>query len=130
MLETSTVKVAVTAEGTDLNSSVAPHFARARYFLVFDLGSKESIVRSNTDLQLISHLAGTQAAGSLVSLEVDAVLTMNIGPRAYTTLKSAGVRVLQAKPGSVGETIDLYQDGQLMELSGPNVEEYWSQQGG
>jgi predicted Fe-Mo cluster-binding NifX family protein len=123
------MRVAATAEGTDLDSSVALHFARARYFLVVDLGGKESIVRSNTDLQRIPHLAGTQAAGLLIRLEVDAVFTMNIGPRAYATLKSAGVRVLQARAASVGEMIDLYQAGQLAELTGPNVEEHWSQQG-
>lgn len=122
------MKVAVAAEGTDFDALVAHHFARARYFLVVDLDSNDSIVRSNTDLQQVSRLAGTQAAGSLISLGIDAVLTLNIGPKAYKTFKSAGVRVLQARTGSVGQTIDLYRADQLVEFTGPNVEEYRQQQ--
>jgi predicted Fe-Mo cluster-binding NifX family protein len=57
---------------------------------------------------------------------VDAVITMNIGPKAFATFKSADVRVFQAKPGTVGETVDQFQAGQLVEFAGPNVEEYWT----
>lgn len=122
------MKVAVAAEGTDFDALVAHHFARARYFLVVDLDNDNSIIRSNTDLQQVSRLAGTQAAGSLISVGIDAVLTLHIGPKAYKTFQSAGVRVLQAKPGSVGKTIDLCRAGQLVEFTAPDVEEYWQQQ--
>lgn len=121
------MKVAVTAEGTDLHSPVGPPFVRARYFVVIDVDTIASSFRDNTDLQQTTYPAGTQAAGSLISLDVQTVVTANIGPRALATWSSAGVRVFQAKPGSVGEAIDMFQAGHLAELSGPSVEEYWPQ---
>ena len=121
------MKIAVTAEGTDLSSPVGPHFARARYFFVVDIDTSAFSFRNNTDLQQTTYLAGTQAAGSLISLGVQTVIATNIGPKAFATLSSAGVRVFQAKPDSVGEAIDMFRAGQLVELSGPSVEEHWPQ---
>lgn len=119
------MKIAVAAEGAYRDSPVDSHFARTRYFLVVDLASDAADVRNNTDLQKIPFLAGTQAAGTLISLGIDAVITANIGPKAFVTFKSAGIKVLQAKSGTVGENLDLFEAGQLVEFAGPNVEERW-----
>ena len=119
------MKIAVTADGTDLNSPIDSHFARTRYFLVVDFASDVTDVRNNTALQRAQFLAGTQAAGTLISLGIDTVITANIGPKAFVTFKSAGIKVLQAKPGTVGENLDLFEAGQLAEFAGPNVEESW-----
>ena len=121
------MRIAVTGEGTDRNSQVDPHFARARYFLVVELGGDFADFRNNSDLQKTRFLAGTQAAGSLISQGIDAVITMNIGPKAYATFRASGVRVFQARHGTVDENIKLFQASQLKELIGPNVEEYWTQ---
>lgn len=99
------MKVAVTAQGKDRNSRVDPHFARARYFLVVDIDNDALDVYRNVGLRQTLHLAGTQAAGSLISLGVQAVITEHIGPRAFGTLRSAGVQVFQAHPGTVAEAI-------------------------
>lgn len=119
------MKVAATAERTDCSSPIDPHFARTRYFLIIDLGSNASAVRDKTDLQRLQFLAGTQAASSLISLGVDAVITMKIGPKAFATFKSAGVQVFQARPGTVAGVIELFQAGRLQEFAGHSVEEYW-----
>ncbi len=125
--EIRAMKVAVPAEGTDCSSPIDPLFARARRFLIIDLGNDLSTVRCDPGLQRTPHLAGTQASGLLISMDVDAVITMNIGPRAFATFKSANVRVFQAESGTVGETVDRFQAGQLVEFTVPNVEEYWTQ---
>ena len=121
------MKVAVTAKGKDLSSPVDSHFARARYFLIVDIDSSVFTIRNNIDLQQILYLAGTQAAGSLIGLGVQVVITANIGPKAFATLKSARVRIFQAKSGDVAEVLDQFQAGQLVELANANVEEYWPQ---
>jgi len=121
------MKVAVTAQGKDRTSKVDPHFARARYFLVVDIGNDALAVYSNAGFRQTPHLAGTQAAGRLMSLGVQAVITAGIGPKAFATFKSAGVRVFQAPPGTVAEAIDSFQDGALVELSGANAQEHWPQ---
>jgi len=119
------MKLAVAAEGNDRNSPVDPHFARARCFLVVDMSSGESTVCNNVDLQQTMHLAGSQAAGMLISLGVRAVVAGHIGPRAFATFKSAGVRVFQAAAGTVAEAIESFRDGILVELTGANAEEHW-----
>ena len=121
------MKVAITAEGKDFGSKLDPHFARARYFLVVDIDHGTLSVCSNVDFQRTPHLAGTQAAGALISLGVQAAIVGHIGPKAFATFKSAGVRVFQASSGTVAEAVDSFRNGLLVELSGPNADEHWPQ---
>jgi len=119
------MKVAVTAQGEDRNSRVDPHFARARCFLVVDIDHDALSVCNNTGLRQTAHLAGTQAAGALISRGIQAAIVGHIGPKAFTTFKAAGVRVFHAPAGTVAEAIDSFQNGTLVELSGANAEEHW-----
>jgi predicted Fe-Mo cluster-binding NifX family protein len=121
------MKVAVTAQGKDRRSKLDPHFARARYFLVVDIDQHTLSVCHNIGFRQTAHLAGTQAAGALISLGVQAAIVGHIGPKAFATFKSAGVRVFQAPAGTVAEAIDSFRDGLLVELSGANAEEHWPQ---
>lgn len=87
----------------------------------------ELAVRSNAGFGQTAHLAGTQAAGTLISLGGRAVIVGHIGPKAFATLQSAGVRVFRAAEGTVGEAIDSFQAGALVGLSGADAEEHWPQ---
>jgi predicted Fe-Mo cluster-binding NifX family protein len=121
------MKVAITAQGKDRSAAVDTHFARARCFLVVDIDHATLAVCSNVGFRQTAHLAGTQAAGALISLGVQAAIVGHIGPKAFATFKSAGVRVFHAPAGTVAEAIDSFQDGTLVELSGANAEEHWPQ---
>jgi len=123
------MKVAITAQGKDRRAKVDPHFARARYFLVLDIDHDTLSVCNNTGFRQTAHLAGTQAAGALISLGVQAAIVGHIGPKAFATFKSAGVRVFHASAGTVAEAIDSFPNGTLVELSGANAEEHWPQPG-
>ncbi len=52
---------------------------------------------------------------------------MNIGPKAFATFHSAGVRVYRAVSGTVEDALGLLVSGQLAEFVGPNVAENWQQ---
>ena len=119
------MKVAVSAQGEDRTSRVDFHFARARYFLVVDTDDEALAVRSNIGYRQTAHLAGTQAAGALISLGIQVAIVGHIGPKAFATFKSAGVRVFRAPPGTVAEAIESFQDGALVELSGADADEHW-----
>jgi len=121
------MKVVVTAQGKDHNSRVDPHFARARYFLIVDIDNDALAVCSNAGLRQTLHLAGTQAAGALISRGIQAAIVGHIGPKAFATFESAGVRVFQAPAGTVAEAIDSFRHGLLVELSDANAEEHWPQ---
>ncbi len=116
------MKIAVPSQGKQRNASIASSFARAPYVLVLDTGGKLLTVCHNDDLQETLHLAGTQVAGSLISLGVQAVITAKIGPKAFDTLRSAGVQVFEAPSGTVAGAIDSFSAGELTELPGANTE--------
>ncbi len=119
------MKVAVTAQGKNGGSRIAPHFARARFLLVVDTSSDMLTIEDNVELQQTEHLAGTQAAGTLISLGVQAVITEHIGPKAFATLRSAGVGVFQACSGTVAEALDAFKAGRLLEIPDANVGKHW-----
>jgi len=121
------MRIAVTAQGADRNSPLDSHFGRARFFLIADTDSNALDVRNNADLQQTRHLAGIQAAGTLISMGVQVVVTGNIGPKAFATLTSAGARVFKADAGTVAEVIELFKAGKLSALHQANVDEHWPQ---
>lgn len=122
-----TMKIAVTAEGRGRNAKVDPHFARARCFRVLSLGGRGFVICNSIDARQTPHLAGTQAAGTLIGLGVQAVIVGQIGPKAFATFQAAGVRVFQAKEKTVAEAITSLQAGELPELTGANAAEHWPQ---
>lgn len=122
------MKVAVTSEGPDLNSQVAPRFARARYFLIVDTASGAFAARDNSGNPSTAHTAGLQAAGAIVSLGVDAVITGGIGPKAFATLQADNVTVYTVAPGTVMGVIEKLGAGQLQPVQNPNMQEHWTEE--
>ena len=121
------MKVAVTSQGPDLNSQVDPRFGRAPCFVVVDMESGAVAVRNNSGNLRTAHAAGMQAAGALIGLGAAAVITGNIGPKAFGTLQAAKVSVYTVTSGSVGEAVEKFKAGQLRPLLNANAEEHWKQ---
>ena len=120
------MKVAVTSQGPDLNSQVAPRFGRAMYFLIVDTASGEFTVGDNSGNSNTGHTAGMQAAGRIVSLDVGSVITRSIGPKAFATLQAGNVRVYTVAPGTVVDAIRRLEAGQLQPAQKPNMQEHWT----
>jgi predicted Fe-Mo cluster-binding NifX family protein len=120
------VKVAVTSQGPDLNSQVAPRFGRARYFLIVDTASGAFTVGDNSGNSSTGHTAGMQAAGRIVSLDVGAVITRSIGPKAFATLQAGNVEVYTVASGTVEDAIGKLKAGQLRPAQEANMQEHWT----
>jgi predicted Fe-Mo cluster-binding NifX family protein len=120
------VKVAVTSQGPDLRSPVDPRFGRAPCFVVVDVETGAVAVRNNAANLGTAHAAGMQAAGALIGLGAAAVITGNIGPKAFATLRAADVRVYTVASGSVGEALEKFNSGALQQLLSANAEEHWN----
>lgn len=114
------MKIAVTAEGNNLNAKVDPRFGRCRYFIILDLekNSVETIENSNAQF---SGGAGVQSAQLMVSLGVKAVLTGNAGPHAFQALQAAGVQVITGVSGVVKDVIEKYKRGEYRPTQEPSV---------
>jgi predicted Fe-Mo cluster-binding NifX family protein len=119
------MKIAVSAKGDGLSSEVDPRFGRAAYFIIYDTENKSFEAVSNEDNVAAAQGAGIQAAQSVVSRQVDWVISGNMGPNAFSALKAAGVKIASRTEGTVEEAIRLAEKGELQEIAGANVQGHW-----
>ncbi len=123
------MKIAITcrpqAKGADAGAPVDPRFGRAGGFVVYDseTGGMEFI--DNEQNLGSPQGAGIQAAKTVINAGARAVITGNVGPKAYSTLSAGKVEIFLCEGGSVGEAIEGYRKGTLKKASGANVEGHW-----
>ncbi|MBC7083571.1 MAG: NifB/NifX family molybdenum-iron cluster-binding protein [Firmicutes bacterium] len=114
------MKLAVTAQGIDLDSAIDPRFGRCQYFVIIDPDTEEFEAIANQSLTT-SGGAGIQSAQFLADRKVDAVITGNVGPNAARALQGAGIEVYTMTSGTVREAVKAYKEGKLSTVSGATV---------
>ncbi len=119
------MKVAVTAQGTDLNAAMDPRFGRARYFIVVDTETLEFSAVDNQMNLNAAQGAGIQAGRNVVELGVAAVITGHVGPKAFATLQAGGIQIYHGASGTVADAIEQYQTGKLQLAQAADVEGHW-----
>ncbi len=112
------MKIAVSSTGKNLDDSMDQRFGRCAYFIVVDSDSLEYEAIENPGSKAMGG-AGTVAVQSVAGKGVEAVVTGECGPKAYESLKAAGIRIFTGASGSVKEGIDLFKSASLREASGP-----------
>ena len=123
-MEKKIVKLAVTSQGTDLDSRVDPSFGRAKYFVLVDAETGEFSAHDNQQNINAAQGAGIQAAGNVAELRAEAVITGSVGPNAFATLHAAGIETYIGAAGSVREAIGQFKDGKLERAGKEGVEGY------
>ena len=114
------MKVCVSSQGNTLNSQVDPRFGRCLYFLVVDTGTLEYEAIKNPNIDAMGG-AGIQSGQLVAGRQVKAVITGNVGPNAFQTLKTAGVEIITGISGSVKEAIEKYKKGDFLVAQGPST---------
>jgi predicted Fe-Mo cluster-binding NifX family protein len=112
------MKIAVSAEGSDLASTVDPRFGRCSYFVFYDTDTQETTAKANGAVSS-GHGAGIQAAQSILSEGVGAVIAGRVGPNAWQVLRSAGLSVYECPAIPISEALDRLESGSLRALNGP-----------
>lgn len=120
------MKLVVSTSGTDLDAPVDARFGRAPYFLIVDPKSMEFEAVANTQNLQAAQGAGIQAAAHVARFKPAAVLTGHCGPKAYQTLKSAGIVVAVNVAGTAREAVQSYLNGECNLADGPDVTGHWS----
>lgn len=119
------MKIAITATGKDLDSPVDPRFGRAQYILIVEQdGTLLETVENSLGINALSG-AGVQAGKLLADRKVAVLITGHCGPKAFRTLRAAGIRVVMEQSGSVKEALERFQRGDVNFSSQPNVEGHW-----
>ncbi len=115
------MKLAVCAQDEGLKAKVDQRFGRCPYFVIVDVDNKERIVSVGNSNAEASGGAGPQAAQLLAGLGVDAVALGNVGPNAVAALKAAKIKVYRGIAGTVEETVQKFNEGELTLVSEATV---------
>lgn len=119
------MKIAISATGKDMSSEVDPRFGRAKYFMVADSDTNESEAHDNAQNLNAAQGAGIQAGETVARLGVAAVITGNVGPKAFRVLHAAGIKIYLSGVMTVREALAKFKAGELKEVSAANVEGHW-----
>jgi predicted Fe-Mo cluster-binding NifX family protein len=119
------MKVAVSAQSGDLSALIDPRCGRAPWFVVVDIDSGEVQGHDNRRAAAMSSAAGFQAADVVVASGAEAVITGNVGPKAFTALQSAGVDVYLVYTGTVEQVLERFKAGKLRLAHTPTRKGHW-----
>ena len=119
------MKIAITAQGKDIDAQVDPRFGRAAYILVIDLADEKVEVIDNVENANGFKGAGIQAAVCVSDSGAGVLLTGYCGPNAFKTLEAAGVKVANDVSGTVGEALEAFKSGRVAFAEDANVDGHW-----
>lgn len=119
------MRIVVTSQGPDMTSEVDPRFARAAYFMEVDTDTGDFTAHDNEQSMNAAQGAGVQAAQNVVALDVDAVVTGNVGPKAFAALEAVDVKVYVGAKGTVADAVEKLKSSGLELADGANVEGHW-----
>lgn len=119
------MKLAVTAQGSRLDSPLDPRFGRAKCFLVVDTETGSFSAVDNSVNLNAAQGAGIQAGKRVVELGVDGLITGHVGPKAFTTLQAGGVKIFTGATGAVADAIEQFKAGKLPALASADVDGHW-----
>ncbi|OGV73294.1 MAG: dinitrogenase iron-molybdenum cofactor biosynthesis protein [Lentisphaerae bacterium RIFOXYB12_FULL_65_16] len=120
------MKVLVTSQGSAVTDLIDPRFGRAAHFIVVDTETHQTTAHDNAPNLNAAQGAGIQAAEAAARLGVEAVVTGNVGPKAYRVLNAAGIRVFLCDVVTVEEAVGRFDAGTLTETTGANVQGHWA----
>lgn len=120
------MKAAVTAQGQALTDPIDLRFGRAKYLIVIDTETGESTAHDNAINLNAAQGAGIQTGRNVAELDVEAVITGNVGPNAFRTLNTAGIKIFLTPQQTVQEAVEAFKNRTLKEVSSANVEGHWA----
>lgn len=119
------MKVAITAQGREPDSQIDLRFGRAKFLIVANTDTGGFEVQDNTlNLNAVQG-AGIQTGQNIANLDVDAVITGNVGPNAFRTLNAAKVKIFLADKQTVQEAMDSFKANKLKQVDQASVEGHW-----
>jgi len=118
------VKICITSTGKDLSSNVDPRFGRCQYFVITDTDSPEFEVVENPSINSFGG-AGIQSAQVMADKGVQTVLTGNVGPNAFKTLDSAGIKIVTGIKGTIKDAISKFKNEATSPANSPSVSDHF-----
>ena len=114
------MKIAISAAGQNLESSIDERFGRCRYLIIVETDDMSYEVIENTNADL-STSAGIQSASLVASKGVEAVITGNCGPKAMQVFAATTIKVIIGQHGMVKDVVEKFKRGDLSPSTRGNV---------
>jgi len=112
------MKLAISSTGKNLESEVDARFGRCNYFLIVEIENEKI-----KDFKAIENTAKAQmggagiTAGEIVAKQkVDTIITVNLGPRAFSVFEQFKIKIYQGE-GKIKKVVQDFLNGKLKELS-------------
>ena len=112
------MKIAISSTGNNLESELDARFGRCNYFLIVEIENNKI-----KDFKAIENTAKDQmggagiVAGEIVAKQkVDAIITANLGPRAFSVFEQFGIKTYQGE-GKIKKVVQDFLDKKLKELT-------------
>ena len=116
-------KIAISSEGPSLDDLMDSRFGRATGFVVVDLETMETEYIDNGSSQVMAQGAGIQAAETVARAGVNVLLTGFVGPKAFSALNAAGIKVGQGIENmTVRQALEKFTRGEVDMAQSPNRE--------
>ena len=111
------MRIVVSATEKDINGPVDMRFGRCPYFLVIEAEGKSIKSHKAVENRSANQMgaAGMTSAQEVAEMKPDAIITVNIGPRAFVVFKQLGIDVYQAT-GTIKEAVDALLQGKLKKV--------------
>ena len=114
---TKKMKIAISSTGKNLESEIDTRFGRCPYFLIVEIEGKKI-----KDFKAIENIAAGQRGGAgitsaeIVAKEkVEALITANLGPRAFSVFEQFKIKIYQGE-GKVDSVVGKFIKGELEEI--------------
>jgi len=119
------MKVAISSRNPNLDSYLDERFGRAPHFIIYDLDN--NTYHSIDNLQNLNSAqgAGIQTAQNITKTGVEALITGNVGPKAFQVLQAAGIDIYLSRSSTIKEAINNFKAGKLTKTTTNNVESHW-----
>ncbi len=119
------MKIAISSETGKLSGPVDTRFGRARGFIIHDTVTGENNFIDNTQNLNSAQGAGIQSAKTVINAGAEVLITGNVGPKAFSALNTAKIKVFTGAEGSALEALESYRTGLLIKADEANVESHW-----
>lgn len=120
------MKVLVSSQGGQMDSPVDGRFGRAKFFVLVDTDTGEVAAIDNSENLNALQGAGVQSAQKVADLGAEAVISTNVGPKAFSVLSAAGIKVFSGATGTVADAVEQFKVGKLGQADSANVQSRWA----
>lgn len=111
------MKIAISILEANEHSTIDLHFGRCRHFCIVDSADGSRRVVDNSAGADSAQGAGFKAVETIAALGVTTVITGQLGPKAASALKAAGIQAFSAESGTVDEALAGLENQQLKRLA-------------